>query len=174
MKKKRKRSRITPYAKRLQEVTRIFDEYCSKGINIYPNKSDLNIANPDRDYLSELWKSLTEYHEAEQALIATNPKLCESELENHPHSYIWIRLPMPDEQPTTVSDMIASGVEDFPNTCLAGVLVAILKKQVPKGVQWNGVSIHNTQNFFRFCISGSTSLEDLRTLCEQEQQKCGL
>ena len=81
---------------------------------------------------------------------------------------------MPDEQPTTVSDMIASGVEDFPNICLAGVLVAILKKQVPKGVQWNGVSIHNTQNFFRFCISGSTSLEDLRTLCEQEQQKYGL
>lgn len=174
MKKKRKTSGITPDAKFFREVTRMFDEYCSKGVTIYPDKSDLSMVDQDRDYLSELWKSLAEYHEAEQALIATNPKLCESELENPPHSYTWIRLPMPDEQPTTVSDMIASGVEDFPNTCLAGVLVAILKRQVPRGVQWNGVSIHNTQNSFRFCISGSISLEALRTLCEQEQQKRGL
>lgn len=127
-----------------------------------------------RDYLSELWQSLIEYHEAEQALISTNPKLCESEMENLTDSYIWLRLPMPDEHPETVSDMIASGVEDFPSMCLAGVLVAILKRQAPKGVQWNGVSIHNIQSSFRFCISGSISLEDLRTLCEQGQQNCDL
>lgn len=127
-----------------------------------------------RDHLSELREHLLAYHQTEQDLITTKPMLCESEMENLSDSYVWIRLPMPDEQPETVPDMIASKVEDFPNTCLAGILAAILKNRVPTGVNLTGMSIDNHQSFFRFCISGSISLEDLRTLCEQHQQSSGL
>lgn len=125
------------------------------------------------DHLSKLRDILGLYHDVEQDLITTNPTLCESEMENHSDSYIWLRLPMQDEQPETVPNMILSGVEELPNTCLAGVLVAILKNRVPKGVNLTGMSIDYRQNSFRFCISGSTSLEELRTLCEQYQQSSG-
>lgn len=123
-----------------------------------------------KDPFLELRECLRLYHETEQELISTNPLLYESNLENHQDSYIWIRFPMPDEQPETVSNMILSGVEDFPNICLAGILVAILKNRVPKGVNLDGMSIDNRQNSFHFCISGSTSLEELRILCEQYLQ----
>lgn len=121
----------------------------------------------DKDYLLELREHLKAYHETEQDLITTNPTLCESEQENHTDSYIWLRLPIPDEHPETVSDMILSGVEELPNTCLAGILVAILKNRVPKGVDLNGMSIDRIGNSFQFCILGSTSLEALRILCGQ-------
>jgi hypothetical protein len=121
----------------------------------------------------ELKKVLELYHKTEQKLISTNPQLCVSSLENHPDSYTWIRLPMPGEQPETVPNMIDSGVEDFPNTCLAGILVAILKNQVPTGVHLAGISLYSHKNTVRFCISGSTSLEELRILCEQYLQNSG-
>lgn len=35
MKRKKKISGITPYAKRLQEVTRMFDEFSSKGLSVH-------------------------------------------------------------------------------------------------------------------------------------------
>lgn len=128
----------------------------------------------EQDYLSELRKHLRSYHEAEQSLITTNPTLCESELENYSDSYIWLRLPMPGELPGTVSEMILSGVEELPNACLAGILAAILKNRVSKGIQLNGMSIDRIGSSFRFCISGSTSLKDLRILCEQYESNSGL
>lgn len=127
----------------------------------------------ERDYLSELRKHLRAYHKAERDLITTNPMLCESEQENYSDSYIWLRLPMPDEHSETVSDMILSEVEELPNTCLAGILATILKNRVPKGVDLNGMSIDRIGNSFQFCISGSTSLEDLRILCGQYELNHG-
>ena len=103
----------------------------------------------ERDPFLELKEVLNLYHKTEQELISTKPQLYESSLENYQDSYTWIKFPIPGEQAETVSDMIASGVEDFPNTCLAG------------------------NNSVRFCISGSTSLEELRTLCEQYQRTSG-
>lgn len=122
-----------------------------------------------RDHLSELRAHTIAYHETEQDLISTNPTLYESELENLTDSCIWIRLPIPCEEPKTVSNMIHSGVEELPNTCLAGILLEVLKNRVPKGVNLASLCIDNRDGIFRFCISGSTSLEDLRTLCEQHQ-----
>lgn len=124
-------------------------------------------SNIENDYLLELREYLRAYHRVEQDLITTNPTLYESEQENHTDSYIWLRLPILDEHPETISNMISSGVEELPNTCLAGILAAILKNRVPKGVDLNGMSIDRIGNSFQFCISGSTSLEDLRILCEQ-------
>ena len=122
----------------------------------------------ERDYSGELRDCSKAYHEAEQDLITTNPALRESNTENYSDSYKWLRLPTPDAYPQIVSDMIFLGVEDFPNDCLAGILLAeVLKSQVPNGIRMNGMSIDRVENSFRFCISGSTSLEDLRTLFEQ-------
>ena len=63
--------------------------------------------------------------------------------------------------------MILSDIEQFPNDCLAGILLAILKNQVPNGIQMNGLGIDREGTSFRFCISGSTSLEALQIACEQ-------
>ena len=90
-------------------------------------------------------------------------------MENLTDSCTWICLLMPDEHPEMIPNMILSGVEEFPNTCLAGILAAILKNQLPMGVNLACLCIDGRQNTFRFCISGSISLEDLRTLCEQYQ-----
>lgn len=126
-----------------------------------------------RDHFLELKKVLKLYHQTEQKLISTNPQLCESSLEMHPDSCTWIRLPIQGEQPETVSDMIASGVEDFPNMCVAGILLAALGNRVPTGVHPAGICLYSQGNSVRFCISGSTSLEEIRTLCEPYRQNAG-
>jgi len=127
---------------------------------------------PVMDHIQELRKCLVRYHNIEQLFIATK-KSCEVELENYSDSYMWLSLPMPDEQPETVSDMILSGVEDLPNTCLAGILAAILKNRVPNGIRMNGMSIDRVGSSFRFCISGSTSLEEIQTLYAQYESSRG-
>lgn len=47
-------------------------------------------------------------------LIATNPTLSESDLDTGEDSYKWLRLPIQDEQPLTVANMILSDVGVFP------------------------------------------------------------
>lgn len=126
-----------------------------------------------KDYASEMRRCLYEYHQAEQELITTSPELAEIDLENYSDSYKWLRYPMPDESDETVSDMILSGLEYFSNDCLAGVLVEILKNGVPSILRVNGLSIDRAGNSFRFCISGSASLEDLQTLCGQYEPPRG-
>ena len=123
-----------------------------------------------KDYLSELRRHQRAYHETMKEMIATSPMLCEADEENYSDSYKWLFLPVRDEHPETVSDMILSGVEDFPNDCLAGILLAILENRVPNGILLNGVSMDRVENSFHFCISGSTSLEDIRILCERYEQ----
>jgi hypothetical protein len=75
------------------------------------------------------------------------------------------------EYPEMVSDMILSNPELFPNDCLAGILLAVLKKQAPRGVRMQRMSISRVGGSFRFCISGSTSLEALRTLYGQYESQ---
>lgn len=120
-----------------------------------------------KDFVDELRTFLLAYHQVEQELITTKPTLAEIDSDNHSGFYKWLRLPIPDEQPGTVEEMILSEVELFPNDCLAGILLAVLKNRLPKGIHVNGMSIDKTENTFRFCISGSASLEDLQTLCGQ-------
>jgi hypothetical protein len=122
-----------------------------------------------RDHLEELRALLRVYHETERDFITTKG-LCESEMENYSDSYMWLSLPIPDEHPETVADMILSGTEELSNNCLAGILVAILKKSNTKGVHFQGMSIDRVGSSFRFCISGSTSLEDLQTLCARYER----
>lgn len=100
-------------------------------------------------------------------VATTNPSLCDVDLENYSDSYKWLPLPVRDEYSGTVSDLILSEVEHFPNDCLAGILLAILKNQVPNGISMDAMSIDRVGNSFCFCISGSTSLEELQNLCEQ-------
>lgn len=124
-----------------------------------------------KDPLIALRACLKRYHEHEHEIISTNPKLIETDLENLSDSYRWLRLPMIDDQQETLLNMIDSGVEDFPAICLSGILGAVLKNRVPKLLGLTGMSIDNRKTQLRFCISGSISLEDLRTLCEQYRQK---
>ena len=119
------------------------------------------------DSTDVLRQLLIKYHEVEQDLITTNPTLCEVDEENYSDSYKWLSLPIPDEQPETVAKMILLDIEQFPNDCLAGILLAILKNQVPNGIRLNGLGIDRVESSFRFCISGSTSLEVLQTLYER-------
>ena len=107
------------------------------------------------------------YHDTECEILTTTPGFCEADVENYSDSYKWLSFPIRGECPETVPNMIASKVEDFPNDCLAGILAAVLKNQVPTGVRVRGLSIDRTDTSFHFCISGSTSLEDIRTLAEQ-------
>lgn len=113
---------------------------------------------------------LQRYHEVEEKLITTIPMLHEEDKENYSDSYKWLRLPMLGESPETIGNMILLDVELLPNDCLAGILLTILKNQVPIGVQMKGLGIYRDGNSFRFCISGSTSKEDLQTLYEQYKQ----
>lgn len=119
------------------------------------------------DHLTELRAALRRYVEAEQELIATRPTLHETDEENYSDSCKWLRFPLVDETPETVSSMILSTIEDSPNDCLAGVLAAVLKNQVPNGIRLSSMCIDRIGNSFQFCIAGSTSSEELRNLREQ-------
>lgn len=119
------------------------------------------------DHTDKLRKILIEYHEVEQDLITTSPTLCEVDEENYSDSYKWLSLQIPDELQEIPEDMILSDIEQFPNDCLAGILLAILKNQVSNGIRLNGLGIDREGTSFRFCISGSTSLEALQIACEQ-------
>lgn len=127
----------------------------------------------EKDHFLELIKSLIEYLKADQMLTSTNRTFCELDQGNQTGSCIWIRLPIQDEYPEMVPNMISSGVEERPDMCLAGVLLTILKNRFPEGVNLTGMSIDNHEKSLHFCISGSTSLEELRSLYEQYQQTSG-
>jgi len=123
-----------------------------------------------KDYLNELREALRSYHAIEQELITTNPEFREGDMENYSDSYKYLLLQVPDEQLQNPSNMIALGVEDFPNDVLAGILLKVLKSKVPMVDHIIGLGIDRIGNTFRFCISGSVSLEEVQTLCEQHQR----
>lgn len=110
------------------------------------------------------------YAEIEADLKESNPTLVDSDTENNPGSYKWLRLPLEAAWQYTPEDMILSAGEELPNECLAGILLEVLENRLPKGIDLSGMSIDRAGNSFRFYISGSTSLEDIRTLYEQRLQ----
>lgn len=73
------------------------------------------------DALERVQRCARAYRDAVENLIATNPTLSESDLDTGEDSYKWLRLPIQDEQPLTVANMILSDVGVFPNDCLAGI-----------------------------------------------------
>lgn len=118
------------------------------------------------DKVSILREKLKEYHKAEQALMASRTSLCEVELENYQDSYIWLRLPSPGVDSDILESRIRSNIEDFSNTCLAGILEAILRSAFPKDIHLNGLAIYKTGTLSHFCISGLISLEELQKMRE--------
>ena len=125
----------------------------------------------NKDLLPLLRGSLRNYLSIEQELISTRPALFESEMENLFDSYMWMRLPPLDVHPNTIETMIRSGVEEMPNTCLSGILVEVLEKSVPNGIDFSGMSLDKQGTRIRFCISGSVSLEELRKICDARTKK---
>lgn len=119
------------------------------------------------DHTAEMREHARKYSEVEEDLKAANPTLVDSDTENYSDSYKWLRLPLDAAWQCNPEDMILSGVEELPNDCLAGILLEVLENELPKGIDLSGMSIDRTGNSFRFYISGSTSLDELRTLYEQ-------
>ena len=60
------------------------------------------------DALERVQRCARAYRDAVENLIATNPTLSESDLDTGEDSYKWLRLPIQDEQPLTVANMILS------------------------------------------------------------------
>jgi hypothetical protein len=100
-------------------------------------------------------------------LIATNPTLSESDLDTGEDSYKWLRLPIQDEQPLTVANMILSDVGVFPNDCLAGILVATWRSRGAMAGHVGSISLDKAGTRIHFCIEGVTTLEELRISREQ-------
>lgn len=119
------------------------------------------------DFLSLMREYLRAYHSAEQGLITTNPTLTEQEEENYSDSCKWLRLPTEDAVPSVVESLIGSDPGDFPNDFLAGILAEAIKNRVPRNIRMSSICIDRVGSSFRFCIAGTTSEEELRTLYGQ-------
>ena len=115
---------------------------------------------------------LSVYYQGLEEHVTKNPHSCEIDLENYSDSYKWLSLPIPDESPETVPNMIGADVELYPNDRLAGILLDRLRTELPTGVNLDAMNIDRVENSFRFCISGSTSLEALRNVCVPGQSDC--
>jgi hypothetical protein len=123
-----------------------------------------------RDHLAEMREHLRAYLEAEQDMLTTNPMCCEQDMENYSDSCKWLSLPILGEYPEMVSNMILSNLESFPNECLAGILLEVLKNQTQNSdILMDSMLIDRVGSAFSFCISGSISLKDLRNLCVRYQ-----
>ncbi len=125
------------------------------------------------DLVDKMRLHLRGYCDAHQKQITKKPYTCEIDVENYSNSYKWLSLPIQDESPETVSMMIESDVELFPNDRLAGVLLERLRTELPMGVSLDSIGIDRIETLFRFCISGSTSLEALRNVSVHNQSDSG-
>ncbi|MFR9547040.1 MAG: hypothetical protein SNJ29_15905 [Rikenellaceae bacterium] len=121
---------------------------------------------PNVDIPQLLREATVRLHELGDILATTNPGLCEVDMENYSDSYKYLRLNILDAAQSDPQELLALGVEDFPNDSLAGILLGGLKTGLPKEVLLKGLSIDRNGKSFHFCISGSISLEDLQSLCE--------
>lgn len=117
------------------------------------------------DALERVQRCARAYRAAVEDLIATSPTLSGSDLDTGEDSYKWLRLPIADEQPLTVANMILSDVEVFPNDCLAGILVAIWRSQGAMCGRLGSISLDKVGTRIHFCIEGATTLEELRSAC---------
>lgn len=119
------------------------------------------------DALERVQRCARAYRDAVENLIATNPTLSESDLDTGEDSYKWLRLPIQDEQPLTVANMILSDVGVFPNDCLAGILVATWRSRGAMAGHVGSISLDKAGTRIHFCIEGVTTLEELRISREQ-------
>ena len=125
------------------------------------------------DFFSLMREYLRAYHSAEQGLITTNPTLIEQDEENYSDSCKWLRMPTVDAVPSVEESLIESDPEVLPNDFLAGILAGAIKNQVPKSIRMSSICIDRVGSSFRFCIVGTTSEEELRTLYEQHREHPG-
>ena len=69
------------------------------------------------DALERVQRCARAYRDAVENLIATNPTLSESDLDTGEDSYKWLRLPIQDEQPLTVANILHGTEHDQPRKC---------------------------------------------------------
>lgn len=119
------------------------------------------------EYIDILREKLKDYHKLEDELMANHGNFVEAEIENYSDSYIWTRLLNQDADSEILESRIHSDIEDSPCRCLSGVLEAVLRNSTPTDVRLHGLAIDRVGTQFRFCISGSVSLEELRKICER-------
>ena len=125
----------------------------------------------DADRLLEIFRL---YKSIERKIITTNPTLVELDQDNLSSSYKWLPFPVQDGMIQSPEELSLSDVEEFPNDYLAAFLVQAIKNLNPKNIHFESILIdHESKNAFRFCISGSASLEGLRTLFLRNQAENG-
>lgn len=118
------------------------------------------------DYINRLREKLKDYHKLEEELMADRKYLLDAEIENFSDSYIWLRFLNQGTESEILESRIHSDIEDSPCRCLSGVLEAGLRNSIPTDVRLHGLAIDRIGTQFRFCISGSVSLEELQKICE--------
>lgn len=128
----------------------------------------------ERDFAAALQGLLQQYRATELDWIATNPEFREEDLENHLNSYKYLRLQVPDDQLPILAEVSVSDILLFPNDVLAMILLEVLRRGLPKGIQLTGLSIERIENSLSFCISGATFLEYLQTAYESLLPSSGL
>lgn len=104
--------------------------------------------------------AFNEYLNAETALIENGCR--ESIDDNLTDVLLWTPLHPKDNLSQTGVHRLQLARQE-PYSFLAGILELLLKRKLPPFLQWKGCSIHFEDNTFRFCISGSTSLDELKT-----------
>lgn len=102
---------------------------------------------------------------------ATNPALVETDEENYSDSYKLLYLPIPDNGDQHYISHALANHEEFPDDCLAALLVEAVRNSTPIGNQVHSLCIDRVGSAYQFCISGSISAATLQQLCEQYQER---
>lgn len=102
---------------------------------------------------------------------ATNPALVETDEENYSDSYKLLYLPIPDNGDQHYISRALTKPEEFPDDCLAALLVEAMRSSTPIGNQVHSLCIDRVGSSYQFCISGSISAVTLQQLCEQYQER---
>lgn len=103
--------------------------------------------------------AFNEYLSSETALIENRCR--ESIDDNLTDVLLWIPLHPKDNLSSSCVHRLQPPLSN-PYSFPAGILELLLKSKLPPFLQWKGCSIHFKDNTFRFCISGSTSLDELK------------
>ena len=111
------------------------------------------------DALERVQRCARAYRDAVENLIATNPTLSESDLDTGEDSYKWLRLPIQDEQPLTVANMILSVVGVSPNDSLAGILVATWRSRGAMAGHGGCTSFDKAGSGIHFCTESVKTQE---------------
>jgi hypothetical protein len=114
-------------------------------------------------YADMLEKSASAMFNSELGLIERG---CHEQVnEDIDSSFLWTYLQSPAMSPELCGLQIEHPLSESYNQ-LAGALALLLKKQFPKELQMQGLSIRTEGNTFQFCISGSISEDNLQKFLE--------